>query len=419
MEKSVFNKKIVHISYADTGGAGKAAVRLHKALLDAGYESDFLCLHKSSNNCIRIHQFRSKPSSRILLIARIFGFAKTIENKNQALLPDKEHDYEMYSFPDSSTDILQNDIVKNADIIHLHWVSGFLDWSSFFQNNFKPIVWSLHDMNPFLGGFHYLHDQYRNQKKNVFKKMEDHILSVKSKALANKPPINIVCLSKWLLDISKTSRLFKSNPHYLIRNSVPVDIFKMYNKSFCRQVLGLPENKKLLLFIAESISNKRKGFTILQNAIDEFFEDKVAFVTIGRIDETKFKSASNKLINLGYINEDKLMALAYAAADIFVIPSLEDNLPNTVLEALCCGTPVVGFEIGGVKELISNNVNGVLAKHISSTALKEALFSAMEVTFNNEAISKNAIASFKDNVQVMKFIDLYKSITSTSVGINS
>lgn len=415
MEKSVFNKKVVHISYADSGGAGKAALRLHKALLEAGYESDFVCLEKSTNNYTRVHQFKSKPNSRLLLIARMFGFAKTIEKRNQEKMTGKGYDYEMYSFPDSSKDILQNDIVKNADIIHFHWVSGFLDWPSFFQHNSKPIVWSLHDMNPFLGGFHYLDDQKRNKNEANFKVIEDYIFSVKSKALANTPPINVVCLSKWLLDISISSPLFKNYPHYLIGNSVPVDIFKTYDKSFCRQVLGLPENKKLILFIAESISNKRKGFTILQNAIDKFVDDDIAFITIGRIKENQFGNSNNKLINLGYINEDRLMALAYAAADIFVIPSLEDNLPNTVLEALCCGTPVVGFEIGGVKELISNNENGILAKSISSDSLKDALMLAIKCPFSNETISKNAIESFRDKVQVTKFVDLYKSFTSKNV----
>ncbi len=333
--------RILHISTHDRGGAASAMINLHYGLLKKGVDSHCLFLKNTGENIKNSHYYKSSSKGLFVLIPdkikNKFGFNQ--EKIVERILSNKPKGYEGYSFPITPYKIHKNDYIQKADIINLHFVSRFIDYPSFFPNVYKPLVWTIHDMNPFLGGFHYSNDEERFHKS--FYELEKKLISIKDKALKNTKNLYIVSLSHYLKGKSLNSSLFNKFPHFLIQNSVDTDKFRIYNKKFSRDIFNLPQDKKLFLFVSESINNRRKGFDILLDVIDRFNEDQIIFCAIGK--KISNENKDNKIYHLGYIRDPRLLALAYSASDAFILPSREDNLPNTMLEALSCGTPVLTF----------------------------------------------------------------------------
>ena len=180
---------------------------------------------------------------------------------------------------------------------------------------------------------------------------------------------------------------------------------------FSREVLGIPKDKKVVLFVAESLNNNnRKGFIFLKMAFEELADNNLVLCAVGN-NKIAIESKIN-LIELGSINDEKMMSMAYSAADVFVIPSLMDNLPNTVLESLMCGTPVIGFPIGGILDMVQNEINGYITNDISSESLKETLLNFLNnhVTFSATEIRTKAIEKYDLLIQANQYINLYKSV---------
>jgi glycosyltransferase involved in cell wall biosynthesis len=421
---------ILNVSTSDNGGAGVAAARLHFGLLNKNIQSSLLLNHKSNLNLTESYLLTQQPHSlnqqiinKIKNISKDFNIINLYRNykKAQFIYRMRPKGLEMFSFPMAETNIMKSPLYHTADIINLHWVSNFLDWKCFFNKNTKPVVWTLHDQNPFLGGEHYaerflgmdingnpIQRKYSLTEEKVMKSIFDF----KKRILQNVDNLHIVSPSSWLLNSSQNSELFSKYPHYLIPNGFPEDIYKPYDKDFSRHVLGLPQDKKIILFVSVSLENARKGFAFLLKALGnlkEKYNDDIILCSVGR------KSAlptDNNNIELGYIVDERLMALAYSAADLFIIPSLEDNLPNTMIESLLCGTPVVGFPVGGIIDVIENNQNGYLTDNISALDLYKTITKALDNLsyFSRTEISKNAKNKYSINIQADNYIELYKRI---------
>ncbi len=402
--------KILHVNHHDRGGAANAAIRLHQALLNCSVDSNILFLKNSNAQISRSSYYaqeKETPSIKKILqkkITRSSRFDK--EQKYKAVLHNMPKGYEGYSLPFTSYDISSHPAVKQADIIHLHWVSRFLDYQ-FFKKIKKPVVWTLHDMNPFLGGFHYMNDHVSFSQE--FADIENDIMQYKKKALTGFENLHIVALSSYLKNISTTSALFNKYPHYLIPNSLDLDIFYPYHKAAVRSIWNLPEEATVFLFVSETLNNKRKGFDLLSEAI-EFHKNNndMVFCTIGQT-ESKL---SNKIRHLGSIKDEKLMALAYSASDAFILPSREDNLPNTMLESLACGTPVITFSKGGMADFIESGKNGILIEEISSTALARAVSQFLETSYlyDRDDVRKFAESQFSFIQQAASYLSIYNQI---------
>lgn len=433
--------KILHVNTSDSGGAAIACIRLHKALLALNMDSNLLVKSKSVNTpkCTQFVPVHKQPDPPTLLtkiqnkahrIAVELWLSKPRKHVNQWKIEQARRDsfiasrpdgLEIFSYPDSLQDITESQEYKDADIINLHWVASFLDWKSFFSKNTKPIVWTLHDQNPFLGGEHY-EEWYSEMDSNGLPTQrigsnseveeEKGLKDKKNTFLAGSSNIHIVSPSEWLRSESQKSALFSRFKHYHIPNGFPTDIFSPYDKVFSRQVLGLPQNKTIILFVAHSIDIQRKGYKYLENALNGLNTDnpnEYALCAIGGGADLK---DNDKLIQLGFIGEERLMALAYAAADVFVIPSLMDNLPNTMIEALLCGTPTIGFPVGGVPEAIKHGENGFICEEISSNGLRDSLEKFLENPkfFDRRSIANKAHEKYRMEVQAKSYSDLYKSI---------
>lgn len=416
--------KTLHINTYDVGGAAKACLRLHLGLLKTNSSSKVL-LNQKTQSIENTFAFQNTTQQSIgdKLKNKAIRIAKELkiiplyapQEKRAIQLQKQRKGLEMFSLPTSQSDFTQNPLYHEADIIHLHWVANFLDWKTFFAKNTKPIVWTLHDQNPFLGIEHYAERFIGVDEKGLpiprkYTELElqesEYWLNYKRKCLQNVKNLHIVSPSKWLLESSKNSELFSQYPHYHIPNGFPTNIFRPLDPKVCREMLGLPLEKKIILFVADSVENTRKGFSFLKKALENLQNPEICLCAIGS--KTQLEEKEN-LIEIGKIVDERLMAMAYSAADVFVIPSLEDNLPNTMIESLLCGTPVVGFPTGGICDVVESEKNGYLCKEISVQNLYEAIVWLLKNLnrFDRYEISNKATLKFNLSKQAEEYKKLY------------
>ncbi|HZB12714.1 MAG TPA: glycosyltransferase, partial [Chryseolinea sp.] len=190
-----------------------------------------------------------------------------------------------------------------------------------------------------------------------------------------------------------------------------LSVFKPQDKSFARSQFNIPLGRKVILFVSENVTNYRKGFDLLTEAIREIdLASEFLLVSIGK-GKTGF-SQNGRIMALGKIADDRLMSLLYSAADVFVLPSREDNFPNVMLEAMACGTPVIAFDRGGMKEVIRNNYNGILVEDVTAKGLRTAieLFISGHCIFDSKEIRDFAVHNFDLILQASRYLNLYQRI---------
>lgn len=397
--------KVVILSSSDCGGSGIAALRLHKALMAYGVDSSMLCFFKGTNTP-KVYRSRINKSIYTKIIESLpFPFRQNKYKKQYQMLL-KEGAYEIWSFPEAIYDISKHPLVQQADIVNVHWIGNHLNYESFFKNVKKPIVWTLHDMNPFLGISHYCGDRDANPH---FLSFEEQIRILKVKAISQHPNVSVVNLCNWMKSYSSRSEAFANRKHAVIPNSIDITTFRIYDKIEVRKELGLPVDKLVLLFVSQSVENRRKGFDLLQDALKSLNRDCVLLV-VGSVSDS-LKDVPNCRF-VGTVNEEQRMALLYAAADAFILPSREDNLPNTMVESLCCGTPVISFSNGGMCDYIRTLENGVLVEQINSEALLDGIILFLDNVnqFDRYSISQDAHEVFSPSVQAKRYVDFFQSI---------
>lgn len=411
--------KVVHISTSFSGGAGTAAFRIHEALLQSNYASSFLSLHTPANSNVTGCYQLQKPVKSLQRRA-VDKFIRVSENRFDWKLSKKIYysnrlkaispflHAEWTSLPFSNYNILDHPAVKEADIIHLHWVSGMLDYPSFFEKNTKLVIWTLHDMNPFQGIFHYKGDELRNAK--AAKYLDREIYSIKEDLIKKRScEIAIVTPSKWLCETASESGMFSGVKATSIRNPINGSQYFRQTGLILRNRLGIPAKNTIFLFIAQDVNTYRKGFDLITEALNQLDARDITLLVIGVAGD--FKMPHFQTINLGSISDKHTLCSYYSLADAFVIPSREDNLPNVMLEAMACGTPVLSFNIGGMSETIEDGFNGLKASQLNASSLKNILeqFILSKSQFNAAAISEFVIENFSYPLVSEKYMKMYKS----------
>ena len=282
---------------------------------------------------------------------------------------------ELFSLADAVLDFRTLGSIFDAhDVIHLHWVVGMLDYENLgdvLAN--KPIVWTLADMNPFTGGCHYSEgcEEYKRECRRCpllggESDLAHETWKIKKRAYEKLENLHIICPSPWMAERVRESSLLGDKTIHYIPNALPVDQLALTAKTVARIRLGLPLNKKLLLFGSERLANLRKGADLLKAVLRHFCSKgprqgvELVMFGSGSID------APLPVHRLGYVYDLKRLALMYAAADAYLFPSREDNAPLTVAEALLCGTPVVAFPVGNVRALVEHRVTGYIANHLDT-----------------------------------------------------
>ncbi|MES2567369.1 MAG: glycosyltransferase [Bacteroidota bacterium] len=406
--------KILHINTYDFGGAATACRRIHLGLLEKGVDSKMLLLHKSKNipQSFKFYtnQPAYKPPVKLNLIKRVLNkIGRIVVPPPPPPIPKEKRikDFskidpraEYFTFPYSPYDITLCPLYQEADIIQINWASGFLNEESFFTKNTKPVIWRMPDLYPCGGGNHY----EKGFPFESFKEEIDFNLALRKKSLSGKN-IVFVPISNWVKQKAEDSNVIGEFPKKMIHNGVDFNVFKPHNRGFARQVFNLPENKIILLFGSDTLTNKRKGFEILLEALKGIDQDKIQLVAFGQLTSTQ----NFNCISVGEVKDELLLSILYASADYFVMPSVEEAFGQVTIEALASGTPVISFPNGGSVDIIKNGLNGFLAKGFAANDLKDAINEGLNTNFNKDKLLEDVHQRFNIVDKVDEYINLYKS----------
>lgn len=407
--------KIAHITTAITGGAGIAALRLHEGLLKYGEGIDSYLIQKypltKKNDqlnvvrCTHFHPISYRLKNKLKLVSLLTKEGLLLDEINKLHI-----EAEVTSLPISYFRLEDHPLVQEADIIHLHWTSDFINYPRFFEKVKQPIVWTLHDMNPFQGLFHYEGDVERN--KLQIGHLDHKVLDIKKKALESKSNIHVVCLSEWMEKKSTANTILSRYPHYLIPNGLDISKYPRIDKIEAKTTLGINVDRKTILFIAKGIDVPRKGLDLLLGALNYLDPDSFNLISVGEKMSNYQIGSEINYKHFGVVNSPELLNQIYSAADITALPSREDNLPNVMLESLMNGTPVICFSNGGMVDYIKNNETGILLNDISVNSLSEKLAGFIKdiYSFNSDRIRDYAKAHFSIDLQVKAYVELYDQI---------
>ena len=349
-----------------TGGAAVAANRLMKALNNHGVKAKMLVRDKESDSLTVADLPQSLRLRWHFYWERLVIFSRLHFRKN--------HLFEI-DIANIGSDITRLREFQEADVIHLHWINqGMLSLSGIRKiiNSGKPVVWTMHDIWPATAICHVTLDcrKFTSQCQNCRLlpgggSKSDLAATIWQKKLRMLDNANIfyVACSRWLESEAKKSALLKGQKIASIPNPIDTHIYKIGNKEEARQRLGLPTDQKLILFASQRVTNENKGMSYLIEACQLLAKKNYGVIILGGHAEEVVEQLPLKAYQLGYVNNEQRIVDVYNAADVFVLPSLSENLPNTIMEAMACGLPCVGFKVGGIPEEIDHQKNGYVANY--------------------------------------------------------
>lgn len=306
--------------------------------------------------------------------------------------------------------------LPKPDVWNLHWVSWFLDWENLlpWMAEQAPILWTLHDLNPLRGIWHY--EPQSEERTPARLKYEADAIEIKRRALAKIPKdrITFVGPSKWMVEECRKSAVTAGFRVEHIPYGLDINVFTPRQNSPFKEILGVKKNKIVLGFVADRLEDPRKGIRQLLEAVENLLPKHpeihllIAGSGLGNLGEIPHSST-------GPLQNDLLLSHFYSACDFFVCSSLQDNLPNTVLESLACGTPVVAFETGGLPDMVIPGETGFLA---NMNELHSALSEAFDFQKNRpdkfqemKAFCRaKAVKEYTLEIQAAKYKKLYASM---------
>jgi glycosyltransferase involved in cell wall biosynthesis len=416
--------KVTLINTSDAGGGAPAAcLRLLKALVSQKADARLLVQHKKTGG-ERIEGIVKD------FVSRLKANADFLRERIPFILFHERDKSVRFAFStaNAGTSIKNHSLVKDADIIHLHWTnSGFLSIADLKElvATGKPIVWTLHDMWAFTGGCHYSGtcDHFIHQCGNCpfLRDADEDDISNQGwlrKAALYKDAGNItfVTCSKWLATVGKQSSLISNFRIEAIPNPIDINVFSPRNKNAARQKWGIADGAKIILFGAANINDRRKGISYLVEALNVLKKEyakgrNIEMVIFGKNKHFDVSELPFKVHELNLLTSADDLAEVYSLADVFVTPSLEDNLPNTIMESLSCGTPVVAFDTGGIPEMIDHQLNGYLARFKDAADMAKGIYDTLN---GGQQLSINARQKVLDNYTNEKvgnqYINLYQSL---------
>lgn len=384
---------ILIVSTSDIyGGAAVAAFRLMHALQSCGDNVLMIVRDKQSNNS-QVVPTGSKWSNKF----NFYWERGIIFLQNRF---SKKNLFDV-SIANRGNSITELPIFKEADVIHLHWINqGMLsvDEVAKILSSGKKVVWTLHDMWAFTGICHHAGtcQNYTELCGNcpylIASSQNDlsHWVFKKKEAAYKNGSITFVACSNWLRELAIKSPLTRGHRVTSIPNPIDTKQYYPQDKLAVRKRLNLPEDRKIVLFATVKASDPRKGVDYLLEAsrLIAKHSTNIMYLIAGTHGEALVEKLNLPAHTLGFVSPDK-MAEVYNAADLFVTPSLQENLPNTLMEAMACGTPCVGFNIGGIPEMISHKENGYLVKYKDAQDLANGILWTL-FQADTEMLSTNA-----------------------------
>jgi glycosyltransferase involved in cell wall biosynthesis len=348
--------------------AGSFALRLHRVLQDEGMDCSIVSCMPDRIKDEKIVYLPKKSR----MISRLDSKLKGYINRNN------KKEYGAFSYPVLGSDIAHHEAIRNADVIYLHWVlNGFLNLNNIEQliRLQKPVVFFLHDMWAITGGCHHSFscEKYMTAcgRCPILPGNRENDLSArefrkKIKLYSKYSNIYFVSPSTWMYDCAKKSALTRDKPIFHIPNILDDKVFKPVSKAVARQLLNIDAEETVIAFGAMALDSPYKGMRYLLEALQHLHQQglqNISVLVFGGGNKPSEQGIPFKTRSLGYLSDEYSMSLVYNAADVFVVPSLAESFGYVILEALSCGTPVVGFDVGGIPDLIKHKENGYLARY--------------------------------------------------------
>lgn len=394
-----------------TGGAAVAANRLMMALNNNGVKAKMLVRDKESDSLTVVGLPKSPMLNWHFLWERLVIFFHCRFSR--------KHLFEI-DLANTGSDITKLREFQEADVIHLHWINqGMLSLGGIRKilKSGKPVVWTMHDIWPATAICHltlncrnfttHCHNCRLLPGKGSSSDLSTSVWRKKEKMLEDSSIYFVTC-SHWLEQEAKASALLRGQKIVSIPNPIDTHIYRSGDKQAARKNLGLPEDKRLILFVSQRVTNKNKGMDYLIDACRQLKDYEL--VILGGHAEEVVDQLPLKAHPLGYVNDERRIVEIYQAVDVFVLPSLSENLPNTIMEAMACGVPCVGFKVGGIPEEIDHKRNGYVAEYRDSDDLARGirwiLSEADYDQLSQEAVRKVAHSYSQQSVAI-SYLDVY------------
>ncbi|MGM9759175.1 MAG: glycosyltransferase family 4 protein [Parabacteroides sp.] len=401
-----------------TGGAAVAANRLMKALRKSGADATMLVRDKCSNDP-SVHSVNGSWMRKKINFLR-FAWERFV-----IFLHNRFSRARLFqvSIANTGNDVSRHPLVQQADVIHLHWINqGFLSLQDIQKLIAlgKPIVWTMHDMWPCTGICHHARECERFQQgcercfylESDRRDLSSTVFQLKQK-LYSSAPITFVGCSQWLTRRARQSALCTGKQTLSIPNPIDTDLFSPQEQAGIRRQWNLPADQKLILFGALNVTNERKGLSYLIEALQRLQDKPLALVVFGQVKAQVQEKLPVPIYSLGYVSDEAKVASLYSAVDMFVTSSLEENLPNTIMESMACGTPCVGFRTGGIPEMIDHQLNGYVANYQDSADLARGIAWVLdhpEPDKLREACVRKVKENYSEEVIAGKYLSLYEQI---------
>jgi len=409
--------KIVHLNYFDiNGGAARAVYRINNSLLKKGINSR-MWVNKATSGNWSVEEPTSKIDKILNEIRpRLINYSlvKMLKTENKII---------------HSPSVLSSRWVKHvnnsdADIVHLHWIQNEMLSIKDIPRIKKPIVWTLHDMWAFCGAEHYTSDNrwrdgyYSTNRPKYESGFDLNHWSWQRKKKYWTNPIQIVTPSKWLSNCVNESKLMHNWPVSVVPNPIDINRWRPLDKKTARDQLNLSNETSLIVFGAiRGAKDPRKGYDLLLEALKNLKADrkvkKIELIVFGQCKPQTQPELGFPIHFMGHLHDDISLQVLYSASDVMVIPSRQDNLPNTALEAQACDTPVVSFNIGGFADIIEHQKTGYLAKPFDTKDLAKGISWTLD-NFKSQRyknyIHKQAVLKFNEKKIAEQYINIYKRL---------
>lgn len=413
--------KTLLLSASDTeGGAARAAIRLHQGLCHTEHTSTMLVQMQYGNHVDVIGPRISSGTAKIITGSRLVLDKLPLSIAR----PQNKSNFSLQWIPNNISAYIST---LEPDIINLHWINnGFIN-IEFLRKVKVPMVWTLHDMWAFTGGCHYSQgcERYHDScgfcpqlSSNNKADLSSWVWGRKKKAWKDVN-ITLVSPSNWLAQCARSSSIFSDSDIEVIPNGINTNIYKPIEKYCAREILGLPKDKKIILFGALSAtSDQRKGYHYLESALkvlqDSPQSNEIELVVLGASASNNESTFSLRTHFLGTLKDDYSLATVYSAADLFISPSIQENLPNTIMEALSCGIPCVAFDVGGIQDMIDHQVNGYLASPLNFNDLVNGILWILEDESRYKDLSHSsrnkALTQFSQSLQSERYLSLFTRV---------
>lgn len=404
------------------GGAAIAASRLMESLKNNGIKAKLLVRDKQTDQISVVSLNRSWMMVWKFIWERIIIWKANHFKKNNLFAVD---------IANTGTDITSMPEFQQADIIHLHWINqGMLSLNNIEKilASGKPVVWTMHDMWPCTGICHHARECTHYQQgchhcpyiyKGGSKKDLSTRIFRKKQNIYKGRHISFITCSQWLKGQAEKSALLTGHSITSIPNPINTNLFKPRDKKEAREACMLPQSIKLILFGSVKITDKRKGIDYLVEACNLLVKKypelsaQLGVVVFGKRSEELEELLPLKVYPLDYVSNEHQMVDIYNAVDLYVTPSLEENLPNTIMEAMACGIPCVGFNVGGIPEMIDHLHNGYVAEYKSAEDLANGIHWVLtdtEYKELSEEATRKAVSSYSENHIAKRYINVYNKI---------